>query len=433
MKAGTTAGTGEGMALSDVKIRTAKPKAHRYRLTDSHGLSIEVSPSSTPSEPKKYWRYRYKLGGKENIFAAGEWCRVPTGETPEQAAERQQGGRLTLAEARLARVTWRAQVKSGHHPRLVRAARQLLASQSAASTFKAVAGEFVERRGGKWGESHRQHFTRFMEQDAYPDLGALPIASLGPGHVLAVLHKVEGRGAHSVARLGRGYLGQVFRYAVATHKATQDPTRALAGALAKAETKHHPPLARDEIGPFLKAVETKANANRQTEIAVRLLLLTMTRTIELRTGWWSDVDDLRAEWRIPPERMKMKRPHIIPLSRQAVELLKELRAITGNSPRLFPHTLDPEKAMGASTIGAVFIRAGYAGQFSPHGFRATASTMLREAGFEDRLIELQLAHIDRNKSRASYDHAERLEPRRAMMQAWADMIDAALVSPRELR
>jgi integrase len=121
--------------------------------------------------------------------------------------------------------------------------------------------------------------------------------------------------------------------------------------------------------------------------------------------------------------MKMRRPHIIPLSRQAVELLKELRAITGNSPRLFPNTRNPEKVMGVTTLSAAFVRAGYAGQFSPHGFRATASTMLREAGFEDRLVELQLAHIDRNKSRASYDHAERLEPRRAMLQAWADMID----------
>jgi integrase len=418
------------MALTDAKIRNAKPRAHRYRLADTHGLSLEISPTGN-----RFWRYRYRINGKENIFAAGEWCVAPIGETAEQAADRQQGGRLTLAEARHARVTWRGQVKAGQHPRLVRAARQLLASQSAASTFKAVTQEFVERRGSKWGDSHRRHFVRFMESDAYPEIGDLPIASLGPGHVLAVLQKVEAREAYSVAHLGRGYMGQVFRYAVAGHKATQDPTKALAGALTKAETKHHPPLARDEIGPFLRAVETKANANRQTEIAVRLLLLTMTRTVELRTGWWHpEIDLVRAEWRIPPDRMKMKRPHIVPLSRQAVELLKELRALAGNSPRLFPSERDPEKCMGSSTVGAVFVRAGYAGQFSPHGFRSTASTLLREAGFEDRLIELQLAHIDRNKSRASYDHAERLEPRRAMMQAWADMIDvAAMVSPRVLR
>jgi integrase len=407
------------MALSDAKIRNAKPKGHRYRLADTHGLSLEISPSGN-----RFWRYRYRIAGKENLFAAGKWCQAPVGETSEQAAGRQQGGRLTLAEARHARVTWRGQVKAGQHPRLVRAARQLIASQSAASTFKAVAAEYVEKRGVRWGASHRRHVVRFLENDAYPDLGALPIAGIGPAHVLAVLGKVEGRGAHSVARLGRGYLGQIFRYAIATHKATQDPTRALAGALAKVETKHHPPISRAQLGPFLTALAS-ARANRLTEIAVRLLLLTMTRTVELRGAWWSEIDRARAEWRIPPERMKMRRPHIVPLSRQAVELLKELRQLTGNSPRLFPSERDPEKCMGSSTIGAVFVRAGYAGQFSPHGFRATASTMLREAGFDSALIELQLAHLDRNKSRASYDHAELLEPRRVMMQAWADMIEAA--------
>jgi integrase len=410
------------MALTDAKIRNAKPRANRYRLADSHGLSLEISPSGN-----RFWRYRYRINGKENLFAAGEWCQAPIGETPEQAADRQQGGRLTLAEARHARVTWRGQVKAGQHPRLVRAARQLIASQSAASTFRAVTQEFVERRGSKWGDSHRRHFVRFMENDAYPDIGDLPISDLGPGHVLAVLQKVEAREAYSVARLGRGYLGQVFRYAVAGHKATQDPTRVLAGVLAKTETKHHPPLARDEIGPFLRAVETKANANRQTELAVWLLLLTMTRTIELRAAQWAEIDLVRAEWRIPPERMKMRRPHIVPLSRQAIGLLQELRRMTGNHRHLFPSERDSEKCMGSSTIGGVFVRAGYTGKFTPHGCRSTASTMLREAGFDSALIELQLAHLDRNKSRASYDHAELLEPRRKMLQAWADMIDTALV------
>jgi integrase len=415
------------MALTDAKIRNAKPRAHRYRLADTHGLSLEISPTGN-----RFWRYRYRINGKENIFAAGEWCVAPMGETPEQTADRQQGGRLTLAEARQARLTWRAHVKAGQHPRLVRAARQLMASQSAASTFQAVAVEYVEKRGARWGASHRRHVERFLEQDAYPDLGALPIASIGPAHVLAVLARVEAR-APTAARLGRGYLGQVFRYAVATHKATVDPTRALAGALAKAETRHHPPLARDDIGPFLRAVETKANANRQTEIAVRVLWLTMLRTVELRTGLWTEIDLARAEWRIAADRMKMKRPHIVPLSRQAVELLQELRRMTGNYRHLFPHARDSAKAMGASTIGAAFIRAGYGGQFTPHGTRSTASTLLREAGFDSALIELQLAHLDRNKTRASYDHAELLEPRRKMLQAWGDMIDAALVSPRELR
>jgi integrase len=414
------------MALTDIKIRNAKAKAHRYRMTDSHGLSIEISPASTPSDPKKFWRYRYRLGDKENIFAAGDWCHAPTGETPDAAKVRQHEGRFTLAEARAARLIWRGQVKGGQHPRIVRAAKRLLASQSAATTFKAVAQEFIERRGSTWGDSHRHHFKRFMENDAYPDIGDQPIASLTAAHFLPVLKKVEDRGAHSVAHLGRGYLGQVMRYAVATQKASTDPVALLRGSLVKVETRHHPTLSRDEIGPFLKSVR-KTGPNRQTEIAVRLLLLTMLRTIELRTGWWHEIDQGRAEIRLAAERMKMKRPHIVPLPRQGMDLLAELHTITGNSPHLFPNVRDPKKAMGGSTIGRVFVRAGYAGKFTPHGFRGTASTLLREAGFDGRLIELQLAHLDKNKSRAAYDHAELLGPRREMMQFWADQIDEFLI------
>jgi integrase len=416
------------MALSDARIRTAKAKAHRYRLSDSHGLSIEVTPAGN-----KFWRYRYRIDGRENLFAAGEWCQAPAGEKPHQAEARRTDGRLTLAEARAARLDWRAQVRQGQHPRLIRAAVRLLAAQSIANTFKAVAAEFVERRGGGWSDSHRKHFLRFIEKDANPDIGALPIASLGPAHILAVLKKVEAREAYSVAQLGRGYLGQIFRYAIASHKAVLDPARALTGALVKVETKHHPPIPRAELGPFLRAAAT-ASANRQTEIALRLLLLTMTRTVELRTAWWSEMDLAGAEWRLAAEKMKMKRPHIVPLSRQAVVLLTELRRITGNSRYLFPNARDHDKPMGSSTIGRVFQRAGYTGKFTPHGCRSTASTLLREAGFDDRLVELQLAHVDKNKSRASYDHAEMLKPRRAMMQAWADMVDAAsMASPRAVR
>jgi integrase len=273
-----------------------------------------------------------------------------------------------------------------------------------------------------------------MVNDAFPSIGALPIGTLETTHLLAVLRAVAARGAASVALLGRGYLGQVFRYAVATRKARHDPVPSLRGALAKPRREHHPTLTLAELGPFLAAIAS-TGANRSTVIAVRLLLLTMTRTIELRRGAWAEMDLGRAEWRLPPERMKMRAPHIVPLPRQAVELLRELAPITGHLKPgwLFPNMRRPSDAMGSSTIGAVFIRAGYAGKFSPHGFRGTAATILREAGYDSRLVELQLAHADRDASRASYDHAELLGPRRAMLQAWADMIDAALVSPRVLR
>ena len=275
--------------------------------------------------------------------------------------------------------------------------------------------------------------VRFLEGDCYPTLGDLPIATLETAHLLPILNAVADRDALSVAHSGRSILGQLWRFAIATRKAATDPTPALRGALARVQTKHHPPLARDQIGPFLEAV-AKAGANRTTEIAIRLLLLTMLRTVELRTAWWTDVDLARAEMRFSPERMKARKPHIVPLAPQAMALLKELRTLTGNSPRLFPNVRRPTDAMAGSTIGRVFARAGYARQFSPHGFRATAATILREEGFDDRAIELQLSHSDRNKSRRSYDHSEKLELRRTMLEHWADLIDAAaLVSPRVLR
>jgi integrase len=403
------------MALSDAKIRNAKPRAHRYRLTDTHGLALEISPSGN-----RLWRYRYRINGKENLFAAGEWCQAPIGETAEQAAERQQGGRMTLAEARHARVTWRGQVKTGHHPRLVRATARLLAAQSNATTFRAVAEEFKTQRGSTWSARHRQRFDQIMRDDIFPELGDLPIAAVTPAHVLAALRKIEARGVKTVAAAARSLTGQVFRYAVASHKATQDPTRALAGALAKHEIRNYPPLAREEIGPFVRAIEA-TGSNLQTKIAARLLLLTLVRTIELRGARWDEVSgDL---WRIDPERMKMRRPHIVPLSRQATELLKQLRPITGSGALLFPNVRNPGRPMGGSTLWMMFFNAGYGGVFSPHGFRSTASTLLREDGFDDRAIELSLAHVDRNKSRASYDHSTLIEPRRFMLQQWADLID----------
>jgi integrase len=415
------------MPLTDAKIRNARSRAQRYRLSDSHGLSLEISPTGS-----RFWRYRYRIGGKENIFAAGEWCQAPAGETPEQAQIRQDAGRLTLAEARLARVVWRTQVKAGQHPRLVRMAKRLVAAQSAADTFEAVTRRFIERRGGNWSESYRRHFISLMERDVFPEIGPLPIGALGPAHILGVLEKIEARGVLVMAREARGYIGQVCRFAVASHKATADPTALLRGALSKVETNHHPILKEHDIGPFLRAI-AKAQANRQTEIAARLLMFTMLRTVELRCGRWPEIDFRAREWRLDAKRMKMRRPHIVPLSRQAIALLRELHALTGSSEHLFPNARQPKGPMNASTLNRVFERAGYKGVFTPHGFRGTAATLLREAGFHDRLVELQLAHADKNKSRAAYDHAELLGPRREMLQAWADMVEEAERGHRRIR
>src|SRR5262249_49625356 len=261
------------------------------------------SPEITPTG-KRFWRYRYRISGKENIFAAGEWCQAPIGETPEEGKARQESGCLTLAEARVARLTWRAQVKAGQHPRLVRVAKRLIAAQSAAITFEAVTQEFIVRKGRGWSESYRRHFNSFMKHDVFPAIGALPIATLAAAHIRAVLEKVADRGAHAQVQAGRSYIGQVFRCAVSVEKAATDPTPLLRGAFDSVEVNHYPILTKATMGPFLRAV-VKARPDRKTEIALRLLLLTMLRTVELRGGWWHEIDEHHAEWRIEAARMKM--------------------------------------------------------------------------------------------------------------------------------
>jgi integrase len=405
------------MALTDLKIRNAKPRKRRYRLADANNLSIEITPKGG-----RYWRYRYRLNGKENLFAGGEWCRAPVEEATEKAEERRQRGKLTLAEARMAREQWRADVKAGLHPRAARRGRALIVAATRAETFDAVAAEFIDKRCKGWSDQHRKRLERFLERDVSPDIGPLPVRMIRASHLLPLLQKVEDRDALSMAALGRSYLSQIFRYAVSANKADFDPTASLKGALQKRETKHHEPLSRSEIAPFFKALG-KSGANPETELAIRLLAYMFPRTIELRCAPWPEFELKRAEWRLPATRMKMRRPHIVPLSDQAVELLKRLQALTGKRHWLFPNVRRPATCMGATTINRVIERMGFLDRFTAHGFRATASTLLHEAGFDSRLIEMQLAHQDRNKSRASYDHSARLPERRQMMQSWADMLD----------
>jgi integrase len=241
-------------------------------------------------------------------------------------------------------------------------------------------------------------------------------------HLLEIVQRVEGRGAASVALLVRQWASAIFRYAVATLRADTDPAAALKGAIHRPKVEHHKPLSRDQVGDFVKALDSYGGY-RTTVIALRLMLLTFVRTVELRAAHWAEFDLDRAEWRIPAERMKMREPHIVPLSRQAVELLLELHNHTGGRSFLFPNYRNPKTCMTATTLNRALERMGFNGKdsigFSAHGFRATASTMLNELGFRSEVIERQLAHAERNKSKASCNQANIWE-RRAMMQQWAD-------------
>ena len=409
------------MSLTDTQIRNAKAGEKPIKLTDGGGLYLEVRPSGA-----KLWRYRYRIAGKENVFAAGEYAQPPKGESQEQAEARCNDGRLTLAEARVRREEWRGMVKQGIHPAHRRQAARLATHAENANTFEAVAREWIAKKKPGWTPYYLRQVERFLASDVFPYVGNLPVRSVTSAHLLEIVRRVEGRGAETVALLVRQWASAIFRYAVATLRADSDPAAALKGAIHRPKVEHRKPLSRDQIADFVKALEGYAGY-RTTVIALRLMLLTFVRTVELRAAHWSEIDLDRAEWRIPAARMKMRQPHLVPLSRQAVELLRELHTFTGGRGFLFPNYRNPNACMTGTTLNRALERMGFNGKdsigFSAHGFRATASTILNEIGFRPDVIERQLAHAERNKVRASYNQAEYLEERRAMMQQWADLTD----------
>lgn len=391
------------MPLTDAAIRNAKPTASQFKLADSGGLYLLVKPSGA-----KLWRLKYRIDGKENAFAIGEY--------PD----------TSLSDARAARDAAKDLVKQGIHPSHNRQSEKAARILEGANTFEAVALEWIAQRKPKWAPYYLRQVDRFMAADVFPYIGTMPIRSVTAADLLAIIKRIEKRGAETVALMVRQWCSAIFRYAVATLRADTDPAAALKGAVHRPKIEHRKPLERDQIGDLIKALD-EHGGYRTTVIALRLLLLTFVRTVELRAAKWDEFDLERSEWRIPAERMKMRTPHIVPLSRQAVELLLELRKLTGSGEYLFPNYRTPKTCMTATTLNRALERMKFAGKegigFSAHGFRSTASTILNEAGFRPDVIERQLAHAERNKVRASYNRAEYLEERRAMMQQWADMIE----------
>jgi len=419
------------MPLTDTRIRNAKATRKPYKLTDSAGLHVEVRPSGA-----KLWRLRYRLPGIkterskragehgliENVFALGEYVQAPDGESKAERAQRIRSGRLTLAEARTERDKARGMVKQGIHPAHNRQALRSANVADSANTFEAVAREWIEKNKARWTPYYLLQVERFLQADVYPYIGTLPIRSVTAARLLEIVRRIEKR-APTVALLVRQWCSAVFRYAVATLRADGDPTVALKGAITRPKVEHRKPLARTEIPDFLKALD-KSGGYRTTVIAMRLLMLTFVRPVELRAAEWTEFDLDRREWRIPAARMKMRALHIVPLSLQAVELLRELHKLTGGGRLLFPNHRRPKTHMTGTTLNRALERMGYNGKFSSHGFRATASTMLNEMGYRPDVIERQLAHKERNAVRASYNQAQYLEDRKTMMQKWASYLDS---------
>lgn len=393
-------------SLTDTKARNAKPTDKPYQMQDGQGLYLDVRPSGA-----KFWRYRYWPSPKKaGIFTIGEYPAVP------------------LAEARREREWAREQVKQGLNPTQVREAERLRMMGEHANTFEAVAREWIEQNRPHWSENYLRQVETFLDKDAFPKIGHFPIRMVTAAHLLEIIRAVEKRGAQSIAVLIRQWSGQIFRYAVATLRADSDPASALAGALKRNPVRHNPPLSKADIPKFLNLLG-KYGGYRGTVIALALMLRTFVRTVELRKAEWTEFDLDAAEWRVPADRMKMKKrmkvgeAHIVPLSRQAVELLRELYTLSGGRRFLFPNLRSPDTPMTATTINRALERMGYAGKFSGHGFRSTASTLLHELRWRSDVIERQLAHAERDKVKAAYNHAEYMPERRDMMQAWSDWID----------
>ncbi|WKN21522.1 tyrosine-type recombinase/integrase [Azotobacter vinelandii] len=386
------------MPLTDVKIRQAKPGDASVKLTDGGGLYLEVRPNGS-----KLWRYRYRLAGKENLFAIGSY--------PD----------ISLADARAERDAAREHVRAGRHPSHVRQTEKAKQLAENRNTFKAVAEEWIEDRLGQRTQTYRDQCRRAFMNDVYPAIGRLPMREVTAAQVLAILQRMDERGATTLALQVRQWVSAVFRYGVATLRADADPAAALKGAIQRGPINHSRPMSREQLGAYLAAVD-RYKGYRGTVIALRLLPMLFTRTVELRAAFWSEFDLEEALWLVPASRMKKRRPHLVPLPVQAVELLKDLRKLTGGE-LLFPGLRDPSRPLSATTLNRAMEYMGLKG-WHCHDFRATAGTHLEEMRrFRTKVIDVQLAHVEQNKTRAAYNHAVYLDERRELMQVWADWVE----------
>jgi integrase len=390
------------MPLTDIAVRNAKPdNSKSIRLKDERGLYLEISPAGG-----KWWRLRYWFKGKENRLSLGVY--------PD----------ITLKEARERRDEARKLLANGIDPSIARKA-QLSSVSADQETFQIIAEEWFAKFKHTWTENTAETIIERLRKDIFPFIGGRPIREITAPELLAVLRRIESRGAVETSRRDLQKCGQIFRYAVATGRAERDVAADLRGAIAPPKKRHfasiHEPK---EVGELLRAIEGY-KGGFVTRCALRLAPLTFVRPGELRHAEWSEIDLENGEWRIPAARMKMKEKHIVFLSTQAQAVLRELFPLTGTGRYVFPGERSYARPMSENTVLAALRRLGYdKGEMTGHGFRSMASTILHEQGWPSEVIERQLAHGDRNKIRASYNFAQHLPERRRMMQAWADYLDA---------
>ncbi len=390
------------MALTDTVVRNAKARDKTYKLSDSRGLYLQVETNSS-----KLWRLKYRFLGKEKKLSLGAYPEIGLA----QARERQLDARRLLANG----------VDPGEYKKQQKRAAKVMAANS----FEAVGREWFAKFSSTWAKSHSDKVLLRLENDVYPWLGSRPIAAIEADELLQVLRRIEARGALDTAHRCRGTCSQIFRYAIATSRAKRDPSTDLRGALPPVQGEHLASITDPAgIGELLRTIDGY-QGNLRTRCALRLNPLVFVRPINLRKAEWSHFHLNDAQWRIPGELLKMREDLIVPLSRQAMEILREIHPVTGQGRYLFPCEGNVFRAMSENTINGALRRLGYSGdEMTGHGFRAMARTVLDEVlNFRVEWIEMQLAHEVKDLNGRAYNRTTFLEGRTQMMQRWADYLD----------
>lgn len=392
--------------LSDRAIKNLKARATAYRVADGYGKGLFLFVTPTGG---KLWRFKYRFDGLQKQISYGQFPDVPL----DIARERHQAARKLLA--------------AGIDPMAQRKAEKTAVRNANELPFREIASKWHEHwKGGNSAHHVKATWSR-LESNVFPALGNVAITRIEAPEIVRMVKAIQDRGKLDIAKRALETTGQIFRYAVAHGHAKRNPVADIKpGDILKSREKvNHPRVDAKELPALLRAIEVY-QGKHVTRLAMKLMAMTFIRTSELIGGRWAEIDYDAKRWKIPAARMKMKTPHIVPLSTQAIEVLELLKTITGRGELLFPGDRDPKKPMSNMTILEALKRMGYDGEMTGHGFRGVASTILHEQGYVHEHIELQLAHAARNAVSAAYNHALHLDARTKMMQDWADYLEKSL-------
>lgn len=384
--------------LTDIQIKNLKPRVKAYKQADEGGLHILIRPSGT-----KVWQVPFILAGKSNIYTIGQY--------PE----------ISASEARKRRDEVKSLIRQGIDPNLDKKAKRLTNQGQSDRAFEAIANEWFDQQ--VWVTKHKKNIQNKFAEDVLSKVGAYQIDKIKPADVIVVLKAIEARGSTDVAKRTCQHMSAIFEYAIVKGVCEYNPAMGRSKIIKSVPVKHRPYLKEAQLPEFLSELAVY-RGSRLVQLAMKLLMLTMLRPGELRNGRWEEIDFKNKLWRIPAGRMKKRREHIVPLSKQALAILAEMKEISGKGELIFPGNRSPHLPISDVTLTKVLIILGYSkGLATAHGMRATASTILNEKGFNRDAIERQLAHVEGNKVRGSYHHSEYLEERSKMLQWYADFLD----------